>query len=112
MLPGDEAGRWPSFSQPANLTSVMVGLVPTIHVFLDRGVFKTWMLATRASMTATRSAFPRTTVVIPGAPQARTRNPRLGAKSSVAGGLAQSWFPGSSAHAQPRNDKGFRSGTM
>jgi hypothetical protein len=28
----------------------MVGLVPTIHVFPD-AVFKTWMLATRASMT-------------------------------------------------------------
>jgi hypothetical protein len=31
----------------------MVGLVPTIHVFarLIEAVFKTWMLATRASMT-------------------------------------------------------------
>jgi len=32
----------------------MVALVPTIHVFsfLIECVFKTWMLATRASMTA------------------------------------------------------------
>ncbi len=29
----------------------MVGLVPTIHVFIDAAL-KTWMLATRASMTA------------------------------------------------------------
>ena len=29
----------------------MVGLVPTIHVFVLERVFKTWMLATRASMT-------------------------------------------------------------
>jgi len=39
-----------------NTTSaVMVGLVPTIHVFIDacHTVFKTWMLTTRASMTAT-----------------------------------------------------------
>jgi len=33
--------------------AVMVGLVPTIHVFARRSpaVFKMWMLATRASMT-------------------------------------------------------------
>jgi hypothetical protein len=37
----------------------MVGLVPTIDVFasIGEGVFRTWMLATRASMTATH--FPR-----------------------------------------------------
>jgi hypothetical protein len=30
----------------------MVGPVPAIHVFVGLGVVKTWMLATRASMTA------------------------------------------------------------
>ena len=35
-------------------SAVMVGPVPTIHVFAHQSsaVFETWMLATRASMTA------------------------------------------------------------
>jgi hypothetical protein len=33
------------------LQFVMVGLVPTITSSFRRAVFKTWMLATRASMT-------------------------------------------------------------
>ncbi|KQK32443.1 hypothetical protein ARD30_01295 [Bosea thiooxidans] len=48
---GAAAGPIPD---PMNGTfAVMVGLVPTIHVFARRSpaVFKMWMLATRASMT-------------------------------------------------------------
>jgi len=46
----------------------MVGLVPTIHVFLRRcsTVFKTWLLATRASMT---TGFTRTRLRPPAFPR-------------------------------------------
>ncbi len=62
VIPGQAPRVRPSVGPRANpglsrepmnrALSVMVGLVPTIHVFLrERAVFKTWMLATRASMT-------------------------------------------------------------
>ncbi len=51
VIPGQAAGLSPESMNTA--LPVMVGPVPTIHVFLrESAVFKTWMLATRASMTS------------------------------------------------------------
>jgi len=42
------------FSTKIELSAVMAGLVPAIHVFLDAEAAKTWMPGTRPGMTRSK----------------------------------------------------------